>query len=173
MKKKIGLKIFIPMIIALIVVIPMLVSGKDYGAEYDKIFGKEEGFTIHTNETIDESSGYLNNQLEYLVGNFARPYYTNHMYEDGTEFYYAPYTDGCNYDDKTCNIKVYKVLYENGMESSRSVFKSYDNVKININSDVMDYFGTVLNSNGDMIINYDESMFADENEKSDYNNAKK
>ena len=49
------------LIIALIVVIPMLVSGKDYEAEYDKIFGKEEGFTIHTNELV--SADTISNSL--------------------------------------------------------------------------------------------------------------
>ena len=167
MKKKIGLKIFIPMIIALIVVIPMLVSGKDYGAEYDKIFGKEEGFTIHTNELQDfeEINDY---QLMDAVQKFTSKLSTSTLYEGDSQYYYRPSILGCSAQDMTCDIIVQKVIDKGNWNYDYQEFKSYDDVKININSDVMNYFGTVLNSNGDMIINYDEAMFSDVNEKSEY-----
>lgn len=167
MKKKIGLKIFIPMIIALIVVIPMLVSGKDYGVEYDKIFGKEEGFTIHTNE-LEELEEINDYQLMSAVQKFTSNLSTNTLYEGDSAYYFRPSILECSAQDMTCDIIVQKVIDKGNWNYDYQEFKSYDDIKININSDVMNYFGTVLNSNGDMIINYDEAMFSDVNEKSEY-----
>lgn len=166
MRKKIGLKIFIPIIIAAIA-LPILVLGRDYGADYDELFGGENGFTIHTNESINTSVD-SNGQLSTLVQRFVERYYTGNIYEGDNTYTYSASTNGCNYENMTCNISVNRYTIVNGMHSSGEVFKEYKDVKINIDNNVMDYFGTILNSNGDMIIKYDDSFFTDMTERDNY-----
>lgn len=165
MKKKIGLKIFIPIIIAAMA-LPILVLGRDYGADYDDLFGGES-FTIHTDEPIVDDMN-ASGRLEELVRKFVGKYYVGGVYEGDKQHSYNPSVSNCSYENMTCDIFVNKYTVENGMDSGSEVFKKYEDVKININDDVLDYFGTILNSNGDMIINYDESFFKNDEERIEY-----
>ena len=165
MKNKLGIKILLPIIVLAALIVPIIVIGKDYGAEYDEIFGGE-GFTIYTNEL---SEGEIENyQLVNIVYNFVQRYNTNTLYENGTIYYYSPFVQSCDVTKMTCNIGVNKAIQTGEYTYDTEAFKMYEDVSININTEVSSYFSDLLDEDGNMVIQYDESMFANEDAKNLY-----
>lgn len=167
MIKKHGKKIFLLLIVILaVVVIPMFVVGRDYGAEYDDVFGGE-AFTIHTSEFSEEMEDW---QLSSLVYDSVNNYSSNTLYEGDSRFYYRVFVNDCSVSNMTCDIGVNKAIDDPTLGFTEEPFKSYEDVKINVNSDVSSYFNSIVNEDGNIVIQYDESMFASDEEKNTYIN---
>lgn len=164
MKKKFGMKVLLPILIAVALVLPMFVIGKDYEAEYDKIFGNGE-FTISTNGITEGNIEQW--QLQSVVQRFVGNYTSTTIYEGDNQYYYTSQVPECNVDDMNCDIVVYKNTVVDGVHSSEE-FKKYEDVSININTDVSSYFSEFIDEDGNLVIKYDESMFANEEEKYEY-----
>lgn len=153
--------IYSVIIVGSIFLIPIITFSKDYVAYYDDLF-KDNKFTINTEKTVNDSDSLLS-----LIQ-------TNSSYYSAQEYYDSPTNssnlslgiDSCDYDEMTCNFKVYRSKNENG-NYTHSLIKEYDNIKIDLNSNVNYYFNMV-DSDNNIVINYDESMFDNENEKANY-----
>lgn len=153
--------IYSVIIVGSIFLIPIITFSKDYVAYYDDLF-KDNKFTINTEKTVNDSDSLLS-----LIQ-------TNSSYYSAQEYYDSPTNssnlslgiDSCDYDEMTCNFKVYRSKNENG-NYTHSLIKEYDNIKIDLNSNVNSYFNMV-DSDNNIVINYDESMFDNENEKANY-----
>ena len=166
MKKRIGIKIILPIIIAAIVIVPMFVLGKDYIAEYDKLFGNGE-ITINTNEiSVGNVDSY---QLWDAVYNAISRYNSPAVHEGGIQYNYRPSVSECDNSNMTCDIIIYEDSFD-GTTSYSEEIKKYEDVSININSEVSSYFEDLLDENGNMVIRYDETLFANEDEKNQYIN---
>lgn len=153
--------IYSVIIVGSIFLIPIITFSKDYVAYYDDLF-KDNKFTINTEKTVNDSDSLLS-----LIQ-------TNSSYYSAQEYYDSPTNssnlslgiNSCDYDEMTCNFKVYRSKNENG-NYTHSLIKEYNNIKIELNSNVNSYFNMV-DSDNNIVINYDESMFDNENEKADY-----
>lgn len=164
MKKKFGMKVLLPILIVVALVLPMFVIGKDYEAEYDKLFGKGS-FTIITNEFIEGNIEQW--QLQSTVQRFVERYTSTTLYEGDNQYYYNSQVPDCNVSDMTCDIVVSKNTIVDGVQSSEE-FKKYEDVSINIYSDVSHYFSEFIDEDGNLVIKYDETLFANEDEKYQY-----
>lgn len=148
-------------ILGSIFLIPIITFSKDYVAYYDDLF-KDNKFTINTEKTVNDSDSLLS-----LIQ-------TNSSYYSAQEYYDSPTnssnlslnTDSCDYDEMTCNFKLYRSKNENG-NYTNSLIKEYDNIKIDLNANVNSYFDMV-DSDNNIVINYEESMFDNETEKANY-----
>ena len=153
--------IYSVIVVGSIFLIPIITFSKDYVAYYDDLF-KDNKFTINTEKTVNDSDSLLS-----LIQ-------TNSSYYSAQEYYDSPTNssnlslgiDSCDYDEMTCNFKVYRSKNENG-NYTHSLIKEYNNIKIELNSNVNSYFNMV-DSDNNIVINYDESMFDNENEKANY-----
>lgn len=167
MKKKFGIKLLLSIIILVAVILPIIVIGKDYGAEYDEIFGGGS-FTIHTNELSD--SEIENYQLSNILYSFVQRYNTNTLYENGEEYNYIVFVRDCDALNMTCDIGVNKHVRTGDYNYESKDFKMYEDVSINVNTDVSSYFSNLLDEDGNIVIQYDESMFANAYDKNTYIN---
>lgn len=153
--------IYSVIVLGSIFLIPIITFSKDYAAYYDDLF-KDNKFTVNTEKTVNDSDSLLS-----LIQ-------TNSSYYSAQEYYDSPTNssnlslgiDSCDYDEMTCNFKVYRSKNENG-NYTHSLIKEYNNIKIELNSNVNSYFNMV-DSDNNIVINYDESMFDNENEKANY-----
>ena len=161
MKKKVGYKILLPIIVAVALILPIFVIGKDYVTDYDNLFGRGS-FTINTNELADGE--YDNSDLYNAVYGSIRYYSSNTLYEDGRAYNYFPSLNECDVENSTCDIVLYKSFHGGETEE----VKEYEDVSIIINENVSEQFEDLLNEDNDMVIQYDETMFVDEAAKQNY-----
>ena len=137
----------------------MNTNATDYVSLFDQMFAQNT-FTIYTNREINN----INDLYQSMNGN----YQIHEYYNSGEDysFLYLSYNN-CNYDSMTCDFKVIRNLAEGGNYTSEDV-KEYNNIAIVIVSDIDQYFGMVQNNK--VTINYDSSMFENDNEKYNYIN---
>ena len=137
-----------------------VVRAEDKTAHFDTLF--ENSFTIYTDEEITDS-----NQLMSVAGSMLSQYGVSEESGPNGSIYLSPSISSCNYvdaDNMTCDISLYRIVY--GPTSSNAKVKEYDDVVINIDTNLAELFPMVTNDN--IVINHDESMFQDNNERQQY-----
>lgn len=161
------MKVYLKKVVCSIIVlgsiflIPIISNSKDYISYYDELFTNNE-FTINTSKNIQNS-----NDLLTLIRMNDNNYSAQEYFNSPTDYSSLSLnTISCDYDEMTCSFGINRSKNENGNYTSSSI-KNYENIKININSNVDSYF-TMVNEENNVVINYDESMFTTEEEKNNY-----
>ena len=133
-------------------------NATDFVALYDSVL-QSNTFTIYTDKTINDDNSFqelLSNSINSYV------YWEYWNSNEDNSYYYLSYSD-CQYSTMKCN-KFF--VYRNYGQQSEEI-KTYDNVSINIVSDLSTYF-PMVDGNNNVVINYDESFFTSDEQKNNY-----
>lgn len=158
MKGKKFLKIIFFMLLFLLVV-PVKALSDDSIQYFDDIFTSNELILNTDVEISDDDSLY--STVSYLVSQYSIYQY----YDSGNYSNLSLSINSCDYGSMVCSFNLYNNAFENGNYSSDTV-KSYDNITINIDNNIVYPFSMLDNNN--IVINYDESLFTYEYEKQNY-----
>lgn len=162
MKKNMKFIVLFALTITTVLFIPKIVKGKDYVTSFDEMFSTGK-FTINTDYEVIDSNSLFNLLSSSVVNNYNVTEYYN-SYNDYSNLGLS--VSSCNYDDMTCNFSLYRSKNSDNNYSYDEV-KKYDNITINLNSNISSYFSFVKNDNS-IEINYDDSIFISEEEKNNY-----
>ena len=125
------------------------IHATDYVAIYDNILANNQ-FTLYTDEEItDNDSLFL--VASNITGNFG-------TYINSGSIQLSPVTNSCTYTSSTnmtCDFELKQTTY--GPTPSEEVLKEYPGISLTQVTDLGDYFTMVTNNK--VVINYDESMF--------------
>jgi len=130
---------------------------------YDGLFTNNQ-FKVYTDAVVSNDNT-LSTAIENVISNNSVTEYSNSS-DDYSRLYL--YYNNCKYDTMTCNFVVSRSKGENGQHSI-SILKIYKNISISIDNNINTYFPMV--TNGDFVINYDESLFSSDSEKQNYINT--
>lgn len=162
MRRKFLSKLFILVLLIVFACFAPNIYATDFTSTYDNMFASNT-FTIYTDTTIDNNMSLTNN-VSSLANRFSTQEYMNSM--DDYSYLNLSVND-CNYSDMKCSFSLNRNKVENG-NGTYELVKNYDNVSIVIDSNIGKYFSMVTSDN--VVINYDENMFSNENEKNNYIN---
>lgn len=163
MKRKLGLGVLLSVILFGVLLYPSVVKGTDKISNFDNLFSNDK-FIINSSLTINDGSSFESfvrrNISSYNITEYwnSTDDYSNLMLE----------ADNCDYDSRTCKFVLSRNKYKGSSFKSENV-KTYENIKIEINNDVDNFFPFVKDNNVE--INYDESMFSSDTEKNNYINS--
>ena len=162
MRRKFLSKLFILVLLIVFACFAPNIYATDFTSTYDNMFASNT-FTIYTDTTIDNNMSLTNN-VSSLANRFSTQEYMNSM--DDYSYLNLSVND-CNYSDMKCSFSLNRNKVENG-NGTYELVKNYDNVSIVIDSNIGKYFSMV--NGDDIVINYDENMFSNEDEKNNYIN---
>ena len=163
MKRKLGLGVLLSVILFGVLLYPSVVKGTDKISNFDNLFSNDK-FIINSSLTINDGSSFESfvrrNISSYNITEYwnSTDDYSNLMLE----------ADNCDYDSRTCKFVLSRNKYKGSSFKLENV-KTYENIKIEINNDVDNFFPFVKDNNVE--INYDESMFSSDTEKNNYINS--
>lgn len=133
--------------------IPLSVNGSTWEGYFDEIL-KNNSLTIYSDSDYDEST----------FNNFVLNNITNYLWlSDDYKINYGMQLNGCDFTKMTCKISINK--YDGSLEQ----VKDYGEIKINVDKDINKYFSFVKDDK--LYVNYDETMFENDNEKMQYLNT--
>ena len=127
---------------------------------FDSMFKTNE-FTIYTEAQITDDETLFRSVSDVIYHYNAQEYWNS--YEDNSSLKIL--AQDCKFDKMTCDFRLERNKNSNGEYTAEDV-KIYDDIKVNIESNLNPYFTMV--KDGKVTINYDESMFADETDKINY-----
>ena len=118
---------------------------------FDEMFSSNT-FTIYTNATINDDDS-LSTAVNVALSNY--------YYWENDDTYYNINFYNCRYSNMTCeNFYVYR-------SNPSEEIKTYQNIVINVVSDLDEYF-PMVNEDNNITINYDEEFFSNNTEKNNY-----
>ncbi len=135
---------------------PIMVYGEENTEYFDSLFSNNE-YTVNTDVEFKD-----NNMADIVYQAIQKEAYTNN---DGIRIF-ASYPS-CNAEKTECDFSIGKHVQEPGNTwYTFKEIKKYQNIKIKTNSNIADRFSMIKDNK--MVINYDEKMFTDDNEKNSY-----
>lgn len=142
----------------------MVVYGKDYTYYYDELLNDSE-LVVHTDAELVDSEDMW--QFSNIISSYLNRYSISYSDISGTSYGYYVTPNECDQDTLKCNMTLYQSTSKGNKYDSKEI-KKYSDVQIKVDdTGVADALSNLVKDNK-LVINYDESMFQNEDEKMNY-----